>query len=72
MLTLKIYARDFPGIFSSPGRSPGRAIALPWASVLASAVAAVAASALKFYVKVFDVMGKALSGRLSCPCDRSC
>ena len=27
---------------------------------------------LKFYVKVFYVMGKALSGELSCPCGRSC
>ena len=27
---------------------------------------------IKFYVKVFYVMGKALSGELSCPCDRSC
>ena len=27
---------------------------------------------LKFNVKVFYVMGKALSGELSCPCDRSC
>ena len=27
---------------------------------------------LKLYVKVFYVMGKALSGELSCPCDRSC
>ena len=26
---------------------------------------------LKFNVKVFYVMGKALSGELSCPCDRS-
>ena len=26
----------------------------------------------RFYVKVFYVMGKALSGELSCPCDRSC
>ena len=26
----------------------------------------------KFIVKVFYVMGKALSGKLSCPCDRSC
>ena len=25
-----------------------------------------------FYVKVFYVMAKALSGELSCPCDRSC
>ena len=27
---------------------------------------------LKFYVKVFYVMGKALSGELSCPYDRCC
>ena len=27
---------------------------------------------LKFFVKVFYVMGKALSGELSCPCDRPC
>ena len=27
---------------------------------------------LKLYIKVFYVMGKALSGKLSCPCDRSC
>ena len=27
---------------------------------------------LKFCVKVFYVMGKALSGELSCPCDMSC
>ena len=27
---------------------------------------------LKFYVKVLYVMGKALSGELSYPCDRSC
>ena len=26
----------------------------------------------KFNVKVFYVMGKALSGKLSYPCDRSC
>ena len=26
----------------------------------------------KFNVKVFYVMSKALSGELSCPCDRSC
>ena len=26
----------------------------------------------KFKVKFFYVMGKALSGELSCPCDRSC
>ena len=38
----------------------------------ASASALALASALAFYVKVFYVMGKALSGELSCPCDRSC
>ena len=27
---------------------------------------------LLFMLKVFYVMGKALSGELSCPCDRSC
>ena len=27
---------------------------------------------LKFYVKVFYVMGKALPGKLSCPCDKCC
>ena len=27
---------------------------------------------LKFYVKVFYVMGKVLTGKLSCPYDRSC
>ena len=26
----------------------------------------------KFNIKVFYVMGRALSGELSCPCDRSC
>ena len=26
----------------------------------------------KFNIKVFHVMGKALSAELSCPCDRSC
>ena len=52
-------------IFSSPGRSPGRAIVLPPASALVSALALA-------NVKVFYVMGKALSGELSSPCDRSC
>ena len=45
-------------LISSPGRSPGRAIVL--AAALVSAAAA--GSALAFYVKVFYVMGKALSG----------
>ena len=49
-------------VMSSPGRSPGRAIVLPPASALAK----------KFNVKVFYVMGKVMSGELSCPCDRSC
>ena len=51
--------------FSSPGRSSGRAIVLP----LALALAALAKS---LTLKFFYVMGKALSGELSCPCDRSC
>ena len=51
-------------IYSSPGRSPGRAVVLPPASALAKVKV--------FYVEVFYVMGKALSGELSCPCDRSC
>ena len=56
-------------IFSSPGRSPERAIILPLALALAAAAALEKYSS--FYVKVFYVMGKALSGELSCPCDRS-
>ena len=50
-------------LLSSPGRSPGRAILLP------PAVASALAKCLSFYVKVFYMMGKALSGELSCPCD---
>ena len=57
-------------LFSSPGRSPGRAIVLPPAS--ASVSASALAKCYSFYVEVFYVMGKALSGELSCPCDRSC
>ena len=59
--------------FSSPGQSPGRAIVLPLVSALAlaSAAAALAKNAV-FALKFFFVMGKALSGELSCPCDRSC
>ena len=59
-------------IFCSPGRSPGRAIVLPPASVLASVAESALAKCLNFYVKVFYVMGKALSGELSYLCDRSC
>ena len=61
-------------IFSSPGQSPGRAIVLPPASALslASALASVAALAKTLTLKFFYVMGKVLSGKLSCPCDRSC
>ena len=51
-------------VFSSPGRSPGKAIVLP------PGVGSVS-KMLSSYVKVFYVMGKALSGELSCPCDRS-
>ena len=57
-------------LFSSPARSPGRAIVLPPA--LASALAAAAALAKSLTLKFFYVMGKALSGELSCPYDRSC
>ena len=71
---------SFAAIFSSPGRSPGRAIVLPPVSALALLALALLALALavsggiskKFNVKVFYVMGKELSGELSCPCDRSC
>ena len=54
--------------FSLPGRSPGKAIVLPPA---AAAAASALAKCVSFYVKGFCVMGKALSGELSCPCDRS-
>ena len=46
--------------------SPGRAIVLPLASALAAALAK------NLTLKFFYMMGKALSGELSCPCDRSC
>ena len=59
-------------LFSSPGRSPGRAIVLPPAAASALAEASALAKCYSFYVKVFYVIGKALSGKLSCPCDRSC
>ena len=55
-------------IFSSPGRSPGRAIGLS----LASALAAASALAKTLTLKFFYMMGKALSGKLSCLCDKSC
>ena len=58
-------------MINSPGQSPGRAIALPPALMLASALAV--ASALAKCIKLnFYMMGKGLSGELSCPCDRSC
>ena len=38
----------------------------------ASALAAALALAKSLTLKFFYVMGKALSGELSCPCDRSC
>ena len=59
-------------LFSSPGGSPGRAIVLPLASALVLALSAAAALAKSLTLKFFDVMGKALSGELSCPCDRFC
>ena len=59
-------------LISSPGRSPVRAIVLPPASALALASASASAKCLSFTLKFFYVMGMALSGELSCPCDRSC
>ena len=61
-------------IFSSPGWSSGRAIVLPPGIGVGVSVGigGGVSKMLKFYVKVFYVMGKALSGKLSCPCDRSC
>ena len=56
--------------FSPPGQSPGRAIVLPPAS--ASVLAETLAKCCKVFTFKFYVMGKALSGKLSCPCDRSC
>ena len=53
-------------LFSLPGQSPVRAIVLP------SALAAASALAKSLTLKFFYVMGKVLSGKLSCPCDRSC
>ena len=41
------------GIFSLPGRSPGRAIVLTQVSALASAAAVALAKCLSFYIKVF-------------------
>ena len=48
LLVLKGAAVDGILIFSSPGRSPGRAIALPPASALASASASASTFKLKF------------------------
>ena len=63
----------FSAIFSSPGQSPGRAIVLPPALALALALAAAAAALAKsLTLNFFYVMSKALLGKLSCPCDRSC
>ena len=51
--------RGSDSFFSLPGRSPGRAIVLPAASVLALAKS--------LTLKFFYLMGKALSGELSFP-----
>ena len=60
-------------VFRSPGRSPGRAIVLlPGVGVGVGVGVTVSKKCLSFYVTVFNVIGKALSGELSCPCDRSC
>ena len=53
-------------LISLPGRSPGRAI------VPTPGVGGGSGVSKKFNVEVFYGMGKALSGELSCPCDRSC
>ena len=53
-------------LFSSPGRSPGRAIVLPPALVLALVLALVVL-AKSLTLKFFYVMGKALSDKLSVP-----
>ena len=63
-------------VFSSPARRPGRDIVLPPASALVLACVGVGVGVsvggggvskmLKFYIKVFYVMGKALSDELSC------
>ena len=52
-------------LFSSSGQSPGRAIVLPLALAAASALAK------SLTLKFFYVMGKVLSGKLSCPCRRA-
>ena len=50
----KIYGKkDFFSFFSSPGQSPGRAIVLPPASALGSALAAAAALAKTLTLKFF-------------------
>ena len=56
-------------IFSSPEQSSGRAIAPPPASASALVLPLVwpLAKCKSFYVKDFYVMGKALTGELSCP-----
>ena len=73
---MPLYNLETGRFISSPERCPGRPIVLPpalaLALVLALASAAAAALAKCFYVKVFYVIGKALSGELSCPCDKSC
>ena len=50
--------------FSLPGRSQGRAIVLP--------PGVGGGGGDSKMLMFFYVMGKALSGELSCPCDRSC
>ena len=63
-LLINVKMPTIVGSFSFPGQSPGRAVVLPLAAALAKCYI--------FFIKVFYVMGKALSGKLSCPCDRSC
>ena len=57
-------------LFSLPERNSGRATCIVLLS--ASAFKLALANFLSFYIKDFYVMGKALTGELSCPYDRSC
>ena len=56
-------------IISLPGQSPESYCITPGVGV---GVGVGGGISKKFNVKVFYVLVKALSGELSCPCDRSC
>ena len=72
ILTLKApnkIAADNILIFSSPGRSPGRAIVLSLSALALALALGALANCLSFHVKDGQAV---LSGELSYPCDRSC